>query len=252
MLKDGKWEQGRKLPNGIHCFDMLEHEGKIFAGLGTEKVGDTVAVSEDGGKTYKFVPLYKDGNVFKLSGATSSRTYEFVKLGGYVYALVNFQLNTGFSRWYTFRYADGKMDYMGEGIKLTEGSSFTRKYFGGEFELSGTCFVTMGYLCAIKDFSDPASWQKVSMPNSGKVSDAFLKDGTIYVLSSRQNKDKTYHTIIYKSTTGEPGSFEEVVSYDYSGFPLSFDYDGECFYVGTSSNPLSDLVGMVLRINPAA
>lgn len=249
---DGKWQKVRNLPNGVHCFDMIECGGKVFAGLGTEKVGNTVAVSEDGGKTFTFAPLYKDGKLYDLSKYDHSRTYEFVKLKDTAYALVAFYTKSGSATWGIFRYENGKMHYTAEGQKLLDGSEFSRKYFGGDFEFNGTCYLTARRLYAIKDFSDPSSWQHISMPNSGKVSDAILHDGAIYVLSSRQDMTtKIYHTIIYKSTTGQPGSFEEFASYDYSGFPLSFDYDGEHFYVGTSLNSVDQSkMGMLLRIKP--
>ena len=32
LQADGKWKQIRNLPNGVHCFDMIECGGKIFAG----------------------------------------------------------------------------------------------------------------------------------------------------------------------------------------------------------------------------
>ncbi len=252
LQADGKWKQIRNLPNGVHCFDMIECGGKIFAGLGTEKVGNTVAVSEDGGKTFTFVPLYKDGKLCDLSKYDHSRTYEFAQLQDTAYALVAFYTKSGSATWEIFRYEDGKMHYAAEGKTLLDGSEFSRKYFGGDFEFNGTCYLTARRLYAIKDFSDPSSWQHISMPNSGKVSDAILHDGAIYVLSSRQDiKTKIYHVIIYKSTTGEAGSFAEVASYDYSGFPLSFDYDGEHFYVGCSLNSIDQSkMGMLLRIKP--
>ncbi len=247
----GNWQKIRNLPNGIHNFDMIESNGKIFAGLGTETVGNTVAVSSDGGKSFVFAPLYKDGNPYDLSKFDHSRTYEFATLNGTVYALIALYPTSGTTAWGIYRYEDGKMHYMAEGRTLLDGTEFSRKHFGGTFELNGTCYLTARRLYAIQDFSNPSSWQSVSMPNSGKVSDAILRDGVIYVLSSRQNKDKTYHTIIYKSTTGQPGSFEEFATYDYSGFPLSFDYDGTHFYVGTSSNSLDkSKIGMVLRVKP--
>lgn len=249
--KNGNWQKIRNLPNGVHNFDMIESNGKIFAGLGTETVGDTVAVSSDGGKTFTFAPLYKDGNPYDLSKFDHSRTYEFAMLNGTVYALIALYPVSGSETWGIYRYEDGNMHYVAEGRTLLEGKDFSRKYFGGTFELNGICYLTARRLYAIQDFSDPSKWSSISMPNQGKVSDAILKDGVIYVLSSRQNKDKTYHTIIYRSTTGLPGSFEEFATYDYSGFPLSFDFDGTHFYVGTSSNTLDkSKIGMVLRVKP--
>jgi len=249
---DGKWQKVRNLPNGVHCFDMIQCGDKIFAGLGTEKAKNTVAVSEDGGKSFTFVPLYKDGVLYDVSSYEMSRTYEFVQLEGKVYALVYFKTKTGYNRWYIFGYEDGKMNYLADGTKLIERSSFSRKYFGGEVELNGKCFIAARGLYAIDDFTDPAKWNTTSMPNNGKVSDALLWDGAIYVLSSRQDSTtKLYHTVIYKSTTGEKGSFTEVASYDYGGFPMCFDYDGEHFYVGTGLNDVdSSKLGMVLRVKP--
>ena len=249
---DGKWQKIRNLPNGVHCFDMIQCGDKVFAGLGTETVKNTVAVSEDGGNTFTFAPLYKDGAPYDVSTFQMSRTYEFMQLDGKVYALVYFKTKTGYNRWYIFGYEDGKMHYLADGTKLIERSSFSRKYFGGEFEFNGKCYITTRGLYAIDDFTDPAKWNSISMPNNGKVSDALMWDGAIYVLTSRQDSTtKLYHTVIYKSTTGEKGSFTEVASYDYGGFPMCFDYDGEHFYVG---NGLDDVdkskLGMVLRVKP--
>ena len=254
LQEDGTWKQMRNLPNGVHCFDMIECGDKVFAGLGTEKMGNIVAVSQDGGNTFSFVPLYKDGAPYDVSSFSVSRVYEFVQLDGKVYALAYFKTKTGYNRWAIFGYEDGKMHYLADGTKLTERASFSRKYFGGGFEFNGKCYITVRGLYAIDDFTDPAKWNTISMPNNGKVSDAILYDGAIYVLTSRQDSTtKLYHTIIYKSTTGEKGSFEEVASYDYGGFPLSFDYDGEHFYVGTGLNDIDkNKLGMVLRVTPNA
>lgn len=256
VLEKGKWKQVRNLPNGVHNFDMIEHEGRIFAGLGTETLGNTVAVSEDGGKTFQFAPLYKDGKPYTPAGAKSSRTYEFVKYNGHVYALV--YLHMGFGGVYeVFRYEDGKMHYMANGVKLL-GSYISRKYFGGEFEFNGACYIASGGLTVVTDFSDPENWKKIPMPGEEIVADALLRDGVIYTLAFLRNKNPTtqvvnsYKTVIYKSTTGQEGSFEEVLSFEYPATPLSFDYDGTYFYIGTGTaiSKEQDKTGMVLRAKP--
>ncbi|MBQ7768131.1 MAG: hypothetical protein IJ403_04535 [Oscillospiraceae bacterium] len=256
LQEDGKWKQVRNLKNGIHNFDMIECGGKIFAGLGTETVGQTVAVSEDGGKTFKFVPLYKDGKLMDLSGYKSSRTYEFVKYNGEVYALVRFTLGFG-GEWAVFRYADGKMHYLTNGVKLL-GSSTSRKYFGGEFEFDGACYIATGGLTVVTDFANQENWKQIPMPGGETVVDAFLRDGVIYTLAYAQNRNpsthnvESYRTAIYKSTTGKEGSFQEVLSFDYTNTPMSFDWDGKHFYIGTGPGKESAKVGMILRATPAA
>ena len=247
---DGSWQQVRNLPNAVHCFDMLEHDGKIFAGLGTETIGKTVAVSEDGGKTFTFAPLYKDGKIFTPAKTEFSRTYELVQYNGSVYALVYFQTSAD-EEWVVFRYEDGKMHYLDAGYRIADGFSVGQKYFGGELEFGGACYLATGKLNVITDFSDSASWKSIKMPNNGKVSDVILKNNVIYVLSSQRNEDMTYHTVIYKSATGAPDSFVEVCSYDYGGFPISFDYDDTYFYIGTGNNVADkNKSGMLLRVKP--
>ena len=254
LQEDGTWKQVRNLPNGIHNFDMIEHGGKIFAGLGTETVGNTVAVSEDGGTTWKLVPLYKDGKLFDLSSYKWTRTYKFVAHNGQLHALLSMQMGIG-SKSMIFRYEDGKMVYEADAYPLLAGG-ISRNYWTGSFSFGDTCYLTAGNLYTVTDFSDPETFSTVPMPNKETVVDAFEKDGSIYVLTYSKNKNphthntESYKIVIYKSTTGEEGSFEEVLSFDYSGIPLSFDTDGTCFYIGTGANLVSEKVGMTLRVIP--
>jgi hypothetical protein len=213
-----------------------------------------VIVSEDGGKSFNFVPLYKDGKIMELSGYKSSRTYEFVQYNGEVYALVRFTLGFG-GEWAVFRYADGKMHYLTNGFKLL-GSSTSRKYFSGEFEFNGACYVAGGGLIKVTDFADQENWKTIPMPGGETVVDAIVRDGVIYALGNAQNRNpsnhnvESYRAVIYKSTTGEEGSFTEVLSFDHVSKAQSLEWDGKHFYIGTSISVDPAKVGMVLRATP--
>ena len=251
---DGTWQKVRNLKNGVHNFDMIECAGKIFAGLGTETTGQTVAVSENGGQSFSFVPLYKDGKLMDLSGYKASRTYEFVKYNNTVYALVRFNLSFG-GEWAVFRYEDGQMHYLTNGFKLL-GSSTSRKYFSGEFEFNGACYVAGGGLIKVTDFADQENWKTISMPGGETIVDAIVRDGVIYALGNAQNRNpsnhnvESYRAVVYKSTTGEEGSFEEVLSFDHPSKAQSLEWDGKHFYIGTSISVDTTKVGMVLRATP--
>lgn len=52
VYKDGNWKKVRTIPRGIHCYDLIEFDGKIFSALGTKK-GAEVAISSDEGKTWQ-------------------------------------------------------------------------------------------------------------------------------------------------------------------------------------------------------
>ena len=96
------------------------------------------------------------------------------------------------------------------------------------------------------------------MPGGEMVVDAFLRDGVIYTMATAQNRNPSTHfvdsykTVIYKSTTGLEGSFEEVLSFDYPATAMCFDYDGTYFYIGTGTaiSKEQDKTGMVLRVKP--
>ena len=250
---DGKsWETVRNLPNGVHNFAMIAFDGKIFAGLGMEDTADSVAVSSDGGKSFTFAPLYKDGAPFDASGYKLARTYDFAVYNNQLYALVYFY-GGGFNNMYCiFRYEGGKMVYVGVAGGLTGGIGTNRNYWNGSFEFDGACYLTAYYLYAVTDFANPDSHQKIEMPNKERVVDALVRDGVIYTLCYKQDsKTKDFNAVIYKSTTGKKDSFEEVVSYTYPAHPCSFDTDGTYFYVGTAT-AISDTAktGMVLRVKP--
>ncbi len=249
VLEGEKWQQVRNLPNGLHNFDMIEFDGKIFAGLGTETLGDTVAVSQDKGESFTFVPLYRNGAVLDTSGYEYSRTYAFVEYTGGLYALVSFK-KTGSLSYdrFIFRYADGKMVYQSPANSRLTGKT-GRNYWQGKLEWKGVCYLTSTALNAVTDFEKPETHKQIPMPNEGVVSDILLHNDQLYVLSYTFQEDMTCNVVIYKSATGEEGSFTEVVSFDYAGIPISFDFDGEHFYIGTGMCPTdSAKVGMLLRV----
>jgi len=91
VLEDSKWQKVRNVPNGIHCFDMIGFDGKIFMGVGTEAVADTVAVSSDNGESWSYLPLHNaNGSAFDTSAYEWSRTYAFAEYNGTFYALLQF------------------------------------------------------------------------------------------------------------------------------------------------------------------
>lgn len=249
VLEGEKWRQVRNLPNGLHNFDMIEFDGKIFAGLGTETLGDTVAVSQDKGESFTFVPLYRDGAVFDTSGYEYSRTYAFVEYTGDLYALVTFK-KTGSLSYdrFVFRYEDGKMQYQSVADSRLTGQT-GRNYWQGKLEWKGVCYLTSTALNAVTDFSKPETHKQIPMPNGGVVSDILLHNDQLYVLSYTFQEDMTCNAVIYKSATGEEGSFTEVASFHYAAFPIAFDFDGEHFYIGTGMCPTdSAKAGMLLRV----
>lgn len=255
-MEGDTWKGRDNLPNGIHCFDMIGFDGKLFAGLGTGITRNAVFVSADNGKNWTVVPLREDEN-FDSRDYNSSRAYEFIVYNNELYAYISLEMGFGSMKG-LFRYENGEMVFLRNGYDLAGGISNGRNYWDGKFEFGGKCYLTAGSLFAITDFSDMEAARKVDMPKKEFVSDALVKDGVIYALCYREIRDAQTHmrngytTTIYKSTTGEPDSFTEVLSFDYACMPLAFDFDGEHFYIGMglAEDGNDEKTGMVLRVKP--
>lgn len=249
VLEDTSWKQVQNLPNAVHNFDMMEFDGKIFAGVGTETVGNTVAVSVDKGETWDFVPLYRDDEILDTTGYEFSRTYAFAEYDNHLYALLLFKkLETTGYDYFIFRYEDGKMVYQAVADGSLTGHA-SRNYWQGRLEWNGVCYLATTQLNAITNFADPESYQQIAMPDGEYVTDILLYNNELYVLSFLFTDDSTYHVTIYKSATGEEGSFTAVTTFDYAAVPLCFDFDGTHFYIGTGTSPTDPAtVGMLLRV----
>lgn len=252
VLEGQTWQKKRTLPNGLHNFDMIAFDGKLFAGMGTEIVGNTVAVSQDKGESFTFVPLYRDGALLDTSDYEYSRTYAFVEYNDRLYAMITFKKKDTltYDR-FVFCYEGGNMVFQSVAGNQMTGTS-GRNYWQGKLEWNGVCYLTSTVLNAVTDFSKPETHRIITMPNNGVVSDILLYNDALYVLSFTFNENMTFKTVIYKSATGKDTSFSEVASFDYGGMPIAFDFDGDHFYIGIGdsfSEPAN--AGMLLRVKPS-
>ena len=246
VLDGAKWTKVRNLPNGIHNYDMVEFDGKIFAGLGVSAPNSPVVMSTDKGQTYSFVPLYKDGKQVDTTGMTYIRVYEYMIFNDQLYAYVTLDSSKDI-----YRFETDKMVWVGQSKGLVYNKRTNYSYFNAKFQLGDTCFLVSNHLIGVKDFADPSTAGRAAMPQNEYVSDALLADDLMYVLAYRQKDDSTYQTVIYSSKTGQTGSFTEVVQFDYAVPPTSFTFDGDYFYIGMGSkHAVHEKNGMLLRVKP--
>ncbi len=251
VLEDGKWVKFRNIPNGIHCFDMIGFDNKIFVAMGGNNEQQMIAVSSDGGKTFSHLPIYRGSKPLDPSGYDPKwfRGYDFVEYNGNLYALLSYRINNGNYARDVYRYEGDKMVYVGrDGFSGRVG----RNYWQAAFEWKDTCYIAAKGLFAITDFSSAAKKEVIAMPGKEIVSDAILHNDTMYTLGYNANADGSYQIAIYKSTTGKVDSFTQVANFKYEGMPYSFDFDGSYFYVGIGQPSANDAskAGMLLRVKP--
>ena len=211
-LENNSFVTHRVIPQGIHCFDLVKHDGKLFAALGYTS-GSTefpVAVSEDGGKSFVNV---------KHSGGTKSdvRVYKLFSHADELYAM------------------NGTEIYRYDGERFVYTSSWKNSYVAGYTFYSripesayfkGSTYFTTGYLF---HFKSPDSLQYTIFENA-IVTDLAVYGDKLYVLCAKPLENGNYLICLTASEDGS--SFETIKAIEYPLPALSFALDGATLYLG--------------------
>ena len=204
VYENGEWNTVRTIPGGIHNFCMVEHDGLIFAGLGVLEGQTPVAVSSDGGKTFRQVPFYKDGEAWKVEYSNNDRVYNLFVLNGRVYAVASLED-------LVFCYEDGCFVYTTKWeSKIVSASSFVmpRTLFYEAVTFHDRLYLATGYLFTATDVETPMF---VSIEGD-YVWDLYVDHDALYILTSRK---------------AEKGHVNSVYIMQESGYELLFCFHDE-------------------------
>ncbi len=243
-LKSNGWQKYRNIPKAIHTFDMVEYNGKIYAGIGAEEGYSPIVCSNDGGNSFSFVNLYKNGEVFNTNGLGVVRAYDFYVYDNHLYAIIKYGKEN--STYGLFRVEDDFVDYCED---LTDKLKFIRpnaNLLCGKTEYKGVLYVSTGYLYYSKNAQD---FYKLSIPDTEFIYDIMVKEDGMYLLCGKEHKNGKILISIYKNTTGDVNCFVKELSFYYSTTPLCFEKDNNAFYIGIGNRLInSSKNGMVLKI----
>ena len=248
VLDENGWSTNSSVPNGVHMFDVIEHDGKIFYGLGVN-YKQTPLVYTENGTDYTKVYFYNNNVKLDLSesaqGLSPIRVYELFTYKGDLYAFAIYQGVYG-----VYKFDGTKMVCVNEEAYYGQ---FQNNYnvWVSEFERDGIFYMVSGAIYAISDFSDAFAFTRYTPHKQVDVCDAVYRDGKYYLLCYVKTAvDGKYKTIIYESETMQKDSFSEVASFDYEIPPLSFDKVGKDFYVsmGGKNSIMSTKNGMFLKV----
>lgn len=243
-LTDDGWEKIRKVPDGIHTFDMCEYDGKVFLGLGCPATVSPVTYTTDH-ETYTSVPLYKDNTMYDTSTDSVLRCYEFFVYKDTLYALIYRNRADGNRTLEFFRYEEDKLVYVSTPPSTIGSSALTYNFFDGKFEYKDTYYIASNYLFSTTDF---VNFNYQAMPDNARVSDVIVDGKDMYVLCYKKYDEEDYQVIIYKTNGTE---FETLYSFDYEIPAHAFEKDGNTYYLamgGGKQLPPNIHTGTVLRI----
>lgn len=232
LLENGEFKTYRNIPYAVHCFDMVEHDGMLFAATGLTEVNESfpVSVSTDGGVSFVSAKAERksEEHVF------NRRVYKLFKHENELYAL------------------NGSDLYRYDGEKFVFESSWQNKLVGGypfytqiaeSAYFKGKTYFTTGYLF---HFADARNLQYTVFENA-IVTDLAVYNNRLYVLCAKQLDNGNY--LICLTVSDDGSSFKTVKAIEYGLPALSFALDDNELYLGIGDIGQSnmELKGNILK-----
>ena len=193
LLSEGEWQEHRVLPSGIHCFDAVAFDGKLFFGLGVNS-GDLPVVMTEDGETFEAVSFVRDGEEIDTS-ASFVRVYNLMVYDGVLYAFLTIGEADAIA-YDVYRFNGAEFCYL-----ATPPAVFIRSYdiaYTGEF--AGLATLINGYCYFVSE--DMESFRPWRVGDSDLACDAMVVGDTLYVLAYIALEDGTYQSAVYSTSDG--------------------------------------------------
>ncbi len=221
------WETVRNLPGGIHNYDMIEFDGKLFAALGVEDPHSPIVCSTDGGENFTAVPMLQDGQPLDTRGGVYIRIYRFFEQEGALYALFRFSDGEEFYEQLVYRYDGEAFVYHADWSNLVRRTRFNHKVVSAAEAWGGSTYFVTGRLYRTTDFVEV---EEITLADGVQVTDLLQEDGVLYALGCCYDKEqKTYRTTLWKSVSD---GFACVWYFDYALPGISFLRHQNTTYIG--------------------
>ena len=245
VLNDGVWEQKRVLPNGVHCFDMVEYDGRIYAGLGVPDTESPIIVSEDGGETFVSVEMQKDGERVDTTGLDTVRVYDLFILGDRLYA--SFLYGNGSPYAYElYRYENGVFVFDNDWNGKVKRRAISYRMICEKVEYNDRLYLATGNLYTTSDLDEMTV---VTFPYSAAVFDLAVDGGRLYALCARRQDDGNVRISVWRKSGTGITNFIQLFNFEYPIAPISFAVSNGVFYIGMSDTANeNELNGMILKI----
>lgn len=254
QYETSSWVTNRSIPGGIHQFDLAEYKDMIFAGLGVIPGEYPIAVSEDGGKTFRQLTMYKNGIPLDTSipddeniTAVQIRVYDFFILNDELYAFYSFYTNIG-NTLEIYKYENDGFHFYSAFPETIKTRRTSYRVFNTEAEYNGNLYLCTGNIYVTRDLK---AVTKIEFPEQTTVTDLQLINGKLYAIAFSNTSDDKYRTSlwVYSDITE---SFREVLYFSFSCPAISFAYDQNTLYFGMGSGIIDNEcaeIGTILSTN---
>ncbi len=254
-LDGEEWDMLVNLPGSIHNFDIVKHDGKLFAGIGVQD-GNMPALVTTDEETWTPVNFYRDGELINTTDYTFTRVYDFFTLSGELYAYLS-QSSSGLTSYYEIYHYDGEnfVLYSELPTKLNFSRKNTYTHFHQRVEYKGYQYLANGNLYRSADM---ITAEKITPNGDPEINDLRVVGDKLYALCSEEYTTDGGETAFYNSlqVTTDGKTFTEVFRFSYPVRALSFTYENGTVFIGmgfgvkaAKTHVYYDENGMILAIN---
>ena len=248
ILEDGSWKVKKTIPNAVHTFDMLSHDGMLFAAIGVESGGYPAAVSLDNGESFSSITFKKKNVPINTEEFSRVRVYDLFLLDGEVYAVAVFATKNSFTE--VYKYENGCFSFVADWTKSVERRVFSSNVIGAKVKVGDTLLFTTGNLYYT---TDGINVTEIPLRRNEAVYDLYDDGESLYILSAVRVAQGDYTVSVKRySGNGEDLSYENfktLFSFKYNIPPLSLAVLQNDFYIGIGHEQANDINnGSVLHI----
>ncbi len=223
------WEINRVLPGGVHNFDLIKFDGKLFAGLGALSADSPIVCSTDE-ETWEKVALIKDGKPRDYHDGIQIRVYDFFVQNDVLYAYFYLYSEVEVAK-EIYRYDGEKFVYHSDMIKNMKANKQTYDFINQKLQFKDSQYIANGYLYKTTDMKTA---EKIDLGDNIEVSDLRVIRNKLYVLCNekitKEDGGEEFRVSVLRSKDGV--EFSEVFHFNFPVRALSFTYHNKQFYFG--------------------
>lgn len=226
--KGDKWSANNTLPGGIHNFDLIKYQGKLFAGLGVGQGNAPVVMSADE-KEWTPVHFYKGEEKINTKDKTLIRVYDFFVLDRTLYAYLYLASDESVER-ELYKFENEKFVYYSDLPSKFVGKRNVYTQINQKLEFRGKQYIAARNLYVTADMK---SAKLCELKEKVVVTDLRVVNNSLYVLANEsieEGENQKFKISVFESKDGEV--FREIFYFYYSVPSLSFTYGNRAFYFG--------------------
>ena len=248
QLEDGKWKTYSGLPDGLHNFDLVRYDGKLFAGIGANQ-GETPIVVSENGTDFERVPMLRNGEPIDTNDGDRIRTYNLWVVNDTLYADFYYENTVENKRVQeVYRYENGVFVFcsgLGKKLDLTGIFSVNLSKPWADAVVDDALFFTVGRLYKTTDM---VMFTEIPLPNEGWVYDIYTYNDTMYLLTAFQGGDGAYSVTVYSSATANLDDLKVEYTLDNAAQPtaLAVSDDGYFISFGNWNSMVDEQNGTVI------